>query len=172
MSDFENIDEIEFPATLSDDQKLDAILKYLSLFYFKNDADRAYDCGFVLYSEFKKHTMTFGVYNSECLSIALYLSRHNYIDLSPIEGAFIDSTPAKVRIQFSGMKFMNEGGFSQKTRDSNSRREIEKNLLLISKRNEKTLSVSTLVLALATSFLLIVEIIKFVFEHQSFFCGH
>lgn len=133
----------------SNEAILDEALRFLSNYYFRND-DAG---GFVSYTDFWNHMDSRSIYKSECLSLVLFLSRDNKIDIFPFgNNLSYDREPDKIRLNFEGLMFHNSGGYSRAQIDTtNNRRRHD--------RNERRLVIYTLVLGIATFLLVLTEVL-------------
>lgn len=117
------------------EKKLNEVLRYLSNFYFRNDNSD----GFIPYSQLKDYLDKRSISYSYCLSMILYLSRDNKIDISPREYEMNGGEPMKIRLNFEGHKFMWLGGYVTQRDDAIQLRSRQATVQAVSARNENLL---------------------------------
>lgn len=142
---------------------LDDVLRYLTLYYFRNDDDQF---GYIPYEQLWKYLDSRSIYQSECLSLILFLSRDNKIDIYPPEVTGIDKAPQKVRLNFEGKMFFDAGGYKQKKTDTENERIYKSNYDTNVLQQTKGLNRATWGVVIATTCLVLVEILSWTG------CGH
>ena len=110
----EDNDPIDSMREWSDEKKLDEVLRELSMFYFRNDDND----GFIPYTQLRNYLDKRSITYSESLSMVLYLSRDNKIDIIPKDDSLQGTPPTKIRLNFEGHKFMWAKGYVGKRKSN------------------------------------------------------
>jgi len=154
-------------ADWSDEQKLNEVLRFLSLYYFRNRDDSThYLSGYITYTTLWEHLDRRSIFESECLSMVLYLSREHKIDITKSQIDPLETAPQFVRLNFEGHKFLHSGGYAQQKKDTENERLYKLNYDEKISGQSSNLTIATWAISIATCFLLIAEILSWTG------CGH
>lgn len=142
-------------------EKLDAVLTWL--FENKDELDCFYGYGLTRnYSKPKEMTLT----RREVSNILNKLYADGYLNLKMqgTESVSQNVDVAHYSINFNGEVFLQKGGYTQAMLDEKLERKKKKQAIKISKRNEKIVSYTSIYAAFAAVSLLLIEILKFLYQ--------